>query len=193
MKPISISMLTVCGLEELTLHGGRGVTHVLSILDPEHPEPEAFQAYGRHQRTVLRFHDAIEPGPNVALPEPQHVQAILRFGDDLAAAAEGAEGHLLVHCHAGISRSTAAMAMLMARMEPELREPEILQRLLAIRPKAWPNLRMMTFADELMARNGGFVKALGPLYRQQLISYPNIRAFMQDNGRARELALADAS
>ena len=33
------SLLTICGLEELSHHSARGVTHVLSILDPDWAEP----------------------------------------------------------------------------------------------------------------------------------------------------------
>ena len=69
MQPASISLLTICGLEELESHSTRAVTHVLSILDPEWPDPEAFTAYDPHHRTILRFHDAIEPGRNVVLPQ----------------------------------------------------------------------------------------------------------------------------
>ena len=61
MKPSSISLLTICGLEELEHHSGRAVTHVLSIIDPDCPDPEAFHAYDSPHRAVLRFHDVIEP------------------------------------------------------------------------------------------------------------------------------------
>ena len=57
----AFSLLTVCGLGELEAHSTRGVTHVLSIVDPALPEPEVFGRYGAHHRTTLRFHDAIEP------------------------------------------------------------------------------------------------------------------------------------
>ena len=82
MKPVSISVLTICGISELPDQSTRSVTHVLSILDPDHPDPEAFGTYDPHHRMVLRFHDAINPAPGVILPEPEHVEAILRFGDD---------------------------------------------------------------------------------------------------------------
>ena len=184
-------MLTICGLEELTLHGSRGVTHVLSILDPDQPEPEAFSGYSRHRRTLLRFHDAIEPAPGLVLPQPGHVEAVLEFGRSLAE--DVTQAHLLVHCHAGISRSTAAMAALMAQAEPEQSEEGIFDRLIALRPKAWPNSRMIAFADEFLGRKGQFTAALGPLYRRQLAAYPHIRDYMCDNGRAMEVALADAA
>ena len=44
MMPVSISLLTICGLEELEQHRARGVTHVLSILDPDWPDPQALLA-----------------------------------------------------------------------------------------------------------------------------------------------------
>jgi predicted protein tyrosine phosphatase len=191
MPGLSVSLLTICGLEELTLHGERGVTHVLSILDPQHPDPEAFLSYGQHHRAVLRFHDAIEPGPGIALPEREHVEAILEFGRSLSH--PSASGHLLVHCHAGISRSTAAMAMMMAQREPGRDEGELFESLVEIRPKAWPNSRMVAFADELLGRGGRFTQALGPLYRRQLEAYPHIRDFMLANARGHEVALADAA
>ena len=120
MKPIAISLLTVCGIDELVDHQPRQVTHVLSIINPEEPEPAAFLNFTPHHRTTLRFHDAIEPGPDVVLPDATHVSEILSFGRDLAGSApDRRDGHLLVHCHAGISRSTAALTMLLVQVYPD--------------------------------------------------------------------------
>jgi len=193
MQPISVSMLTICGLEELDLHGARGVTHVLSILDPDRADPEAFLDYATHHRTLLRFHDVIGPRPGYIAPERAHVDEILAFGTDLFATARTAEPHLLVHCHAGISRSTAAMAMLMAQADPSIDAPSLYERLRQVRPKAWPNSRMIAFADEALGRGGELTAALGPLYRRQLIDYPNVRSYMRDNGRIEEVEMADAA
>ena len=102
MQNARISLLTVCGIAELAEHEARQVTHVLSIIDPDEPDPAAFLRYAPHDRTVLRFHDAIEPGPGVVLPDASHVAEILAFGRDLAAsAASRQDGHLLVHCQKG--------------------------------------------------------------------------------------------
>ena len=191
MQPIAISLLTICGIEELTLHGTRGVTHVLSILDPEQPDPEAFQNFGAHHRTLLRFHDEIEPRSGVVLPAREHVEEIIAFGRSLAdTARQDREGHLLVHCHAGISRSTAAMATLLAQVYPDRDEASIFARLLAMRPKAWPNSRMIGYADEMLGRDGRMLHALGRLYARQLVTFPNTARFMQENARAREVAMA---
>ena len=113
MSLVSVSLLTTCGLDELPSHRTRGVTHVLSILDPDWPEPDAFRAYDPHHRTTLQFHDAIEPAPGIILPRADDVEAILSFGRSLAReAVAGEERHLLVHCHLGISRSTQGLSVL---------------------------------------------------------------------------------
>jgi predicted protein tyrosine phosphatase len=191
MKPIPISLLTICGLEELDQHSARAVTHVLSIVDPDCPEPDAFRAYDPHHRTILRFHDIIEPYDGFVAPAVEHVAAVLAFGESLARNGSGeAAGHLLVHCHAGISRSTAAMAMLMAQADPDQDEDAVFDRLAGIRPQAWPNSRMIGFADRLLARNGRLNAALARLYARQLAARPDLDETMRRHGRGREVDMA---
>lgn len=176
--------LAICGLDELDGHQGRGVTHVLSILDPEWPDPAAFEAFDPHFRATLRFHDAIEPSPGVLLPQKADVETILAFGRD---AGEGAR--LLIHCHAGISRSTAATLMILAQAHPHEREDAIAERLVEIRPQAWPNSRMIAFADELLDRGGRLVAATGAIYTRQLAARPELAEIMRGGNRAREVEL----
>ena len=186
------SVLTICGIEELDAQGERGVTHVLSIIDPDLPDPEVFGRFPRHRRTLLRFHDIIEPDPALVLPQVEDVEAILGFGRDLEA--EGAvEGHLLVHCHMGVSRSTAAMAMVLAQAHPEIDEREIADRVRTIRPVAWPNLRMITMADEILGREGKLVAAAARLYAAGLADKPWLEETMSKMNRAREVPLGIAS
>jgi predicted protein tyrosine phosphatase len=184
MKPPSFPAFAICGLDELIGHQGRGVTHILSILDPEWPDPEAFLAYDPHFRATLRFHDAIEPGPDTLLPQKADVEAILTFGRDAAEA-----GGLLIHCHAGISRSTAATLMILAQAHPREDEDELAERLLQNRPQAWPNSRMITFADELLDRNGRLMAATARIYAQQLVRRPELGETMRRLNRAREVEL----
>lgn len=179
----------VCGLEELPSHRALPITHVLSILDPGREEPECFADYGVHKRLTLRFHDEIEPWPGVILPEPAHVEELLRFGEEINLRPEKSD-HLLVHCTMGVSRSTAAMATLLAQDLPELDEATIFARILRVRPQAWPNSRMIAFADELLGRNGRFVGALGQVYARQLSVRPRLADFMRQYRRQREVDMA---
>jgi predicted protein tyrosine phosphatase len=100
--------------------------------------------------------------------------------------------HALVHCHMGISRSTAAMAVLLAQLHPEADEDRIFSRILEIRPQAWPNCVMIELADDLLGRGGRLVAAVGRLYAQQLTGRPDMELHMRENGRAREVAMARA-
>jgi len=191
MQPPSIQMLTICGISELPEQRERSVTHVLSILDPDHPDPEAFGAYDPHHRTILRFHDIINPIEGMILPAPEHVEAVLRFGDEVAQdRGEGAEGHLLVHCHMGVSRSTAAMLTLMAQTHPEESDDRLFERLVEIRPQAWPNSLMIEFADGLLSRNGRLVDSLRRHYGRQIRRMPRYEQLMRDLGRGREVEMA---
>jgi predicted protein tyrosine phosphatase len=183
--------LTICGLDELGDHSARAVTHVLSILDPNWPEPEAFWTYDPHHRIEMHFNDAIEPGPGIELPQARHVEEILAFGNtfqrDLAARREA---HLLIHCHAGISRSTAAMTALLTQADPEETEERIFERLVAIRPKAWPNSLMIGFADDLLGRGGRLTAALRRHYGRRLLLRPELADVMAGLNRAREVDMA---
>jgi predicted protein tyrosine phosphatase len=185
MKPPAFSVLTICGLDELDYYSAQGVSHVLSILDPEWPEPAAFSAFDPHLRTTLYFHDAIEPAPGIVLPQKSDVEAILAFGRDVGDDLR----HLLIHCHAGISRSTAAMAMILAQAFPHENEDAIVGRLMRIRPQAWPNSRMIGFADELLGRNGQLRAAVSNIYARRLATLPELAETMRRLDRAREVEL----
>jgi predicted protein tyrosine phosphatase len=193
MKTLSISTLTICGIEELPDNSAREVTHVLSVLDPDRAEIDAFGSYGAHTRVTLRFHDIIDPRPDQIMPAPEHVAEILRFGEDLRqTATDRAGGHLLVHCHMGISRSTAAMLALMAQADPEEDEDTLFARLGEIRPQAWPNSVMVGFADAQLGRGGRLVAALRRHYGRQLAREPQYRVWMANLGRGREVEMAEA-
>jgi predicted protein tyrosine phosphatase len=193
MKPAAFSLLTVCGLEELETHRERRVTDVLSLLDPGTPEPSAFDAYNEHHRVTLRFHDILEPQLGMIPPEPRDVEAILKFGKELEAQERySGERHLLIHCHMGISRSTAAMAMLLAQAHPDEDEDAIAERLTTIRPKAWPNTRMMSFADEMLSRGGRLTQAARKMHGRLLALQPHLADVMRRIGRGREVEMAIA-
>ena len=119
MKQISISMLTICGIDELPTHRSSAVSHVLSMIDPDRDDPDVFTHYSPHERTLLRFHDIIDDKADMIAPTPDIVEEVLRFGEALKNTVDQrSNGHLLVHCHMGVSRSTAAMLTLMAQAQP---------------------------------------------------------------------------
>ncbi len=181
--------ITVCGIDELDGHCSTHASHVLSILDPDYPVPEAFGSYGEHARLELRFHDIIEPDAGQIAPQPEHVDAILTFARDLQAERTAA-AHLLVHCHAGVSRSTASMALILAQAMPEHSAETILRAIYELREKAWPNLRLIELGDRRLGRRGTLVAATHALHRLQLDQKPHLAAFMEEGGRVREIDAA---
>ena len=180
--------LTICGLQELC--NFQDATHVLSILDPSYPEPPDFATYGPHKRLTLRFDDVLDPAPGLVLPERSHVEELLTFGVGLASEAGDPLRHLLVHCHAGISRSTASMATLLAEAEPGWDEDAVFAHIREIRPQAWPNSRMIGFADELLGRDGKLVAALRRHYGIQMRARPDLAQMIERVGRQKEVAMA---
>jgi predicted protein tyrosine phosphatase len=179
--------VTICGIPELDEHGAAGVTHVLSILGPEWPEPPAFAEFAPHRRLTLRFHDIIEPTPGLLAPSRDDVARLLEFGRELT---EPAQSHLLVHCHAGVSRSTAAAALILAQAYPDRPAQEALDAVARMRPRAWPNLRILEFGDALLGRDGEIVAAASVIYRRVLDREPYLQEAMIDGGRGREVIAA---
>ena len=181
---------TICGLEELDGHGAAGITHLLSILDPEQPEPASFNARPPQRRLTLRFHDVILPLPGQVMPTREDMAALLEFGRGLP---ERDPAHLLIHCHMGISRSTAAMAAVMAQALPDTDEDELLEHIQEVRSKAWPNSLMIRHADAMLGREGRLVAAVARLYRRQLERNPQFAEPLRRSNRVAELEMAELS
>jgi len=181
--------VTVCGVAELAGHSAVGVTHVLSLLDPGFPDPDAFGAFGEHERLDLRFHDITEERPGMQAVSREDVSALLRFGRDIM---REPEAHLLVHCHMGISRSTASMALILAQARPDRPALEALAEVRRIRNRIWPNLRVIELGDGLLGRGGELVAAAIARYRHVIERRPDVAQTMTEMGRGREVRAAQA-
>ena len=84
------------------------------------------------------------------------VQDIIRLAEDLRTTT----GKILIHCEAGVSRSTAAALIMYACWLGPGGEREAMRRVLAQRPIAIPNSRMVEIADKLLNRGGRLVAEL---------------------------------
>jgi predicted protein tyrosine phosphatase len=132
----------------------------------------------------------IEPLPGWVAPERWDVELLLAFGRDLAEARGTAGAHLLVHCHAGVSRSTAAAILILAQRDSTRPARDAVSEIVRLRPRAWPNLRMIEIGDGLLARRGEIVAAVLAHYRTALERQPSLAEAMIDGGRGREVAAA---
>lgn len=108
---------------------------------------------------ILKFVDLDDPAPP---PHDARKELRLAARDDVEAALafDQPNTRLLVHCHAGISRSSAiGLAILAARMEAG-DEQLAVEELFRIRPEAVPNLKIIRLADQILARDGRLVEAV---------------------------------
>ena len=130
MQP-NLAIHHVCGLDELRLAPLSSADRVVSILDPSAQMPEELRSIDAPV-LVLRFEDVADTS-DAAAPRAEHIRELLAFD---AGAHEGER--LVVHCTAGISRSTGALAVLLAARHPDL-DDDIFAAIRRIRPIAWPN------------------------------------------------------
>lgn len=131
------------------------VDHVLTLISPDAEAP-AVDA----PRTLLRFNDIAEARPGLTPPSPEVVSAILGLGQ-----AASAQGVLLIHCHAGVSRSTAAAYMLACAARPAGEEQALADYLRSVCPQATPNPLMVALADQALGRDGAMSRAIEQIGR----------------------------
>ena len=127
-----------------------GVMYLLSIGDVQDDLPVGYNNVDRKLRLLVA--DVItEFGAT-----EQDIQQIITLARDLRSTA----GRVLIHCEAGISRSSAAALIMYACWLGPGREREAMMRVLAQRPVAVPNRRMVELADKLLDRKGRLVAVL---------------------------------
>lgn len=144
--------LIVCPLDRVQdLVAARRPSHVITLLDPDH---EMDPVTGpRHLR--LGMHDVALQAQGLTTPEASDVERVLEFiaGWDQTAP-------LLVHCHMGISRSTATAFIIACQRSPDGAEHRIAQRLRAASPQAYPNRRLIALGDAVLGRRGRMIAAV---------------------------------
>ena len=144
----------ISGLEEMPRYVREtGSSHVLSLVIPE-DHPATPPGIRSEHHLFIGCHDIVEPFPGAVLPNPGHVRLIM----DFAAAWDGS-APMLVHCFAGVSRSTAA-ALIVACVHERGREHELTRRLRASAPHAQPNRRIIALGDTALGCGGALVAAV---------------------------------
>ncbi|KAB2698022.1 tyrosine protein phosphatase [Ochrobactrum sp. Kaboul] len=127
-------------------------SHVVTLTSGEVPAfPEGCAA----QRLVLTFNDIVEPREGMVAPDADHVQALLDFVHGWQQ-----DAPLLIHCYAGISRSTAAAYIAALALNPQSDEAGLANELRKRSPSATPNIRLIEIADEILGRNGRMAAAI---------------------------------
>ena len=99
--------------------------------------------------------DIAEPIEGHIHPADEHVARLIDFVQQWERAAP-----LVVHCYAGISRSTAAAFITACTLLPERDEATVAQAIRAASPTASPNRLLVALADQRLGRRGRMIEAL---------------------------------
>lgn len=108
----------------------------------------------------LHVDDISQPIAGYVEPNEQHVTKLLDF-----AHAWGGQGPMVIHCWAGISRSTAAALISICALNPKTPEQLIARRLREASPTAYPNRLMIRLADAALGRKGRIIDAVDSMGR----------------------------
>jgi predicted protein tyrosine phosphatase len=152
-------MIHVSSLNGLpAVAAGLGAFDLLTLLSPSHPATD-WTALARQRHIHLSFHDIVEPAPDLIAPDAVAIQAILGFGREATP-----EIPLLIHCWAGISRSSAAAYVIACDRNPGF-ENDIADELRRRSPVVTPNRLMVALADDLLGRSGAMTAAIARIGR----------------------------
>ena len=136
-----------------------GVTRVVTLLAPDTgDEPPKGIAPGQHLK--LFFHDIVQPVEGHVPPRAADAEKMIAFFESW-----DRKDPMLVHCWAGISRSTAAAYTALCMFRPQAEEEELAFELRRASPSATPNRLIVSLADEVLGRNGRMVKAIEKIGR----------------------------
>lgn len=144
-----------------SLVASRRPSHLITLLDPDHAndiETPAPLTADRHLR--IGVNDICDPTEGLLLCQEHMVQDILDFG-----ATWDEREPILIHCWAGISRSTATAFTLACERNPDVDERDIADRLRRESALATPNRRIVAIADDLLGRGGRMVDAVDSIGR----------------------------
>ena len=152
--------LHVCPLPHIEeIVAQTGARSLVTLLKADYPitRPAAIVPE-RHHRVAIS--DITEPLDGHEAPGIQHVVGFLAFVH-----AWDRQDPMLIHCFAGVSRSTAAAFIAVCALAPQRSEEEIAQTLRLASPTATPNSLLVSHADQLLGRGGRMVQSIRAIGR----------------------------
>jgi predicted protein tyrosine phosphatase len=157
MSPESIYVAPLSQVSS-TIEGAR-VSHLVTLINGDTlvPTPPSITP-DRHLR--LDMNDICEPADGLVLPCEEHVAELVQFALDWDRKAP-----LLIHCWAGISRSTAAAFITLCALNPGADEFGLARALRRASATAYPNRRLVTLGDEVLSRSGRMIRAVEKIGR----------------------------
>ena len=137
-------------------------SRVVSLLSPYDTFP-TFAGLGDGCHLQVPIHDITQDVGDWRAPGAQDAERLIRFVETWDRSAP-----MLIHCWAGISRSTASAFITACVHNPSTDEGEIAEALRAASPTAFPNPRLIAHADAMLGRNGRMARAIAGIGKGQL-------------------------
>jgi predicted protein tyrosine phosphatase len=137
-------------------------SHLISLINDDTPveRPDSISA---ENHLFLGVNDITEPMDGMILPDEVHVRELIEF-----VRTWDATRPMVVHCYAGISRSTAAAFIALCVARPNRDEREIAAALRRAASFATPNARLVALADDILQRDGRMIAAIREIGRGEL-------------------------
>ena len=136
-----------------------GATHVVTLINAN-TAVERPPGISPERHLFLGISDIVAPMDGHIIPAEAHVARFLDFVTDW-----GRSGPLVIHCWAGISRSTAGAFIAACALGPQREEEAIAQALRTASPSATPNARLVELADAMLGRQGRMSAAIARIGR----------------------------
>ncbi|TCT06833.1 tyrosine phosphatase family protein [Aquabacter spiritensis] len=153
-------MIHVCSLARLhDTVAATGARHVITLINggtvltrPSNVDPT--------NHLFLGINDIVDEIEGLVAPGAAHMHELLEFVHAWPRAAP-----LVIHCYAGISRSTAAAYATLCALMPDHSEADLALRLREASPTATPNARIVALADAALKREGRMIAAIAAIGR----------------------------
>jgi len=151
------AMLILCSLDQaVEAYKRYRPACVISLLSEEE-EPPAFEGLAPANHLLLYVKEE-SCAASLSAAARKRAEEIVAF----AKAWDGA-GDILVHCKRGVARSSAAAFIIMCARAPEAAEETIIESLREQAPHADPCPLLVSYADDLLARDGRMLDAVEDL------------------------------
>jgi predicted protein tyrosine phosphatase len=137
---------------------------IVSLLSPYDSFP-AFPGFGADRHLQVPIHDIAQDVGEWRAPGMSDAEKLIRFVESWDRTAP-----MLIHCWAGISRSTASAFITACVHNPRADEEEIALAIRSASRTAFPNPRLVSHADALLERNGRMTRAVAAIGRGEIAS-----------------------
>ncbi len=148
-------MIYVCSLAALPATvEATGAGHILTVMGnvSKVMRPPSVR---EENHLMISMDDITEPAEGFVAPSSEHIDRALAFVRRWDRTTP-----LVIHCYAGISRSTASAFMAACALNPHRDELSIARQIRLASPSAYPNRLIVTLADHALGREGRMIRAL---------------------------------